>query len=372
MMGRLKIHFILVLSIPYILATCAFQKSLSTARRDPDAMDNRGGGERLAYTSLSDDGVEIYIVDNAGEHQRLSNGQGIYYLPQWSPDGMQLAYFSYNPVEETSGIWVCKAPISPDACGEIASGLKAVLGFSWSFDGNRILFSDAQEDGTEMDIYSLEIKSGTITNLTPDSPIWDSSPSTSPVEDLVAFVSDRAEGGKATDEIWIMAEDGTDLERLTFNHDFFWEDVDPEFSPDGRSIAFYRVGLIGEDYAGGIPGLWVIDLGTKSERLLYEFDGGMFSESPKWSPDGKFIAINAGDFEAMSLAIVSVFNDEVVHVEEIEGSVLAYAWSNDSEWILITKQANETFSLSLVSRNGQIHSDVDTNGDGSYGQYAPE
>jgi len=339
---------------------------------DDRILENPSDGVRFAYTSLSDEGIDIFVVDDSGEHQRMSDRRGVNYLPSWSPDGTKLAFLSLYPAEELIGLWLCTDSGTPDSCSEILYGLIAIQAMSWTADSKYILYSDVQEDGAELDVYSVDIESGLVTNLTSDSPIWDSSPFASPTNDLVAFVSDRAEGGKATDEIWIMRSDGSELEQLTHNHEYFWEDIDPVFSPDGMKIAFYRVSLMGGEYPGGFPGLWVIDLPTRTERLIFENEGALFSAPPAWSPDGQSIAMNIGQMEDMDLAIISLDSGDAVIVEEIEGSVADYAWSNDSEWILITTQVDETFSLSLVSRNGQIQSEVETNGDGAYGRFSPE
>src|ERR1700727_707745 len=62
--------------------------------------------------------------------------------------------------------------------------------------------------------------------------------------------------------------------------------ADPEVSPDGRNIAYVRMGYdIKTDRARGIG--WLVGIDGKNERPL---SGAPTSGSPRWSPDGARIA----------------------------------------------------------------------------------
>lgn len=325
----------------------------------------------IAYTSFSRSGIDIFIRNPSGEKIKLSDGNKMYFLPYWSNDGENLAFFSYEPFEESIGILVCVAPLLPENCNEVVDGLVNAQEMTWSSDNRYIYFSDVQSNGAEMDVYSLNVESGQITNLTRSSPVWDDSPSASKIEDRITFVSDRDEFGKGMDEIWIMAGDGSRLERLTFNHEFFWEDTDPVFSPDGNSIAFYRFSVLGEEYPGGIPGIWIIDLSTREERLLYEYEGMMFSDPPRWSPDGKYIVFNTGGVDEMDLQIVSVQDGVVLQLTNFPGLESSASWSSDSKWILFTHKKDDGNSLYLISKDGSIVEQVDVGGDVAFGIFSP-
>jgi len=60
---------------------------------------------------------------------------------------------------------------------------------------------------------------------------------------------------------------------------------DPAISPDGSKVAFTR--------DGGENGVYVIDIATGEERLV--FGGRELLRSPKWSPDGRWIVFVRGD-----------------------------------------------------------------------------
>jgi serine/threonine protein kinase/Tol biopolymer transport system component len=112
-----------------------------------------------------------------------------------------------------------------------------------------------------------------ITPLTLDSGLT-SSPTLSPHGRLLAYASDREEGGNA--DIWVQQVSGGKPLRLTAHPADDWF---PSFSPDGSQVAFRS------DRDGG--GIYVIDAlaaGSEPRRIA---DGGTL---PKFSPDGRWIA----------------------------------------------------------------------------------
>ncbi len=89
----------------------------------------------------------------------------------------------------------------------------------------------------------------------------------------IVFSSDRS----GTWRIWIMKADGSQMNQLT-EGDPDESDVDPVFSPDGKSILL-------TSSRGGKAGVWRMqDDGTKLERIC---DG----DQAEWSPDGKKIVL---------------------------------------------------------------------------------
>ncbi|MEL7236513.1 MAG: translocation protein TolB, partial [Chloroflexota bacterium] len=93
----------------------------------------------------------------------------------------------------------------------------------------------------------------------------------------IAFASNR----DGNYEIYTMASDGSDVQRLTFNEG---GDFDPDWSPDGTKIAFSSQQDIVSD-------IIIMDSdGSNQINLTNNPDGGDLY--PSWSPDGTKIAFS--------------------------------------------------------------------------------
>jgi len=89
----------------------------------------------------------------------------------------------------------------------------------------------------------------------------------------VLFSSNRSGAWR----LWLINADGSGLKQLTLQ-DGEEQDVDPMFSPDGKSVLFTST-------RGGQAGVWRLSLdGGKAERIC---DG----DQGEWSPDGQQIAL---------------------------------------------------------------------------------
>jgi Tol biopolymer transport system component len=94
---------------------------------------------------------------------------------------------------------------------------------------------------------------------------------------LIVFSSNRS----GPWHLWTVRPDGADLKELTAGP-AGQNDVDPCWSPDGKSILFSST-------RGGTTGAWRMAAdGTKPERIC---DG----DQAEWSPDGKRIALRRGE-----------------------------------------------------------------------------
>ncbi len=88
--------------------------------------------------------------------------------------------------------------------------------------------------------------------------------------------------------IAIMNADGSDLRQVTqLTPPYLGEDLNPQWSPDGRRIVFERRNVRGAEPVDGIA-LWIVDLRTGREHRVtpWELEAG---DTPDWSPNGQWI-----------------------------------------------------------------------------------
>jgi len=106
--------------------------------------------------------------------------------------------------------------------------------------------------------------------------------------------------------------------------------ADPEVSPDGRNIAYVRMGYdVKTDRARGT--VWLVGVDGKNERPL---SGAPTSGSPRWSPDGTRIAYIAraadGSAQLFMYWVSSGVSAPISNFTENPG---ALAWSPDGRWL---------------------------------------
>ncbi len=105
-------------------------------------------------------------------------------------------------------------------------------------------------------------------------------------------------------------------------------DRDPEWSPDGKSIAWFS------DASGEYQLLIADQLGREAPRAFPIPGGAGFYRNPTWSPDSKKIAFLD---KAGRLAYLSPENGALTEIARLAGSLgevqSSIAWSPDSKWI---------------------------------------
>jgi Tol biopolymer transport system component len=157
-----------------------------------------------------------------------------------------------------------------------------------------------------------------ITRLTTDSGLT-AYPALSPDGRLVAYASDRASNGNL--DIWVQQTDGSAPIRLTTNGA---DDLEPNLSPDGQRVVFRS------EREGG--GIYVIPtLGGVEQRIA------ALGRSPRFSPDGKWIAYWVGDrsyFGRRHILVVPATGGQSREIQPDFFFATHPVWSPDSSRLL--------------------------------------
>ena len=142
-------------------------------------------------------------------------------------------------------------------------------------------------------------------------------PNWAPDGKSIAFFAYR-DGGY---DLWSIAPDGTNQRKLTWGA---FDDREPIWSHDGTRVAFSsdRGNPLGSDY-----NIWTLDIRTGEFRQLTKAPSDDYM--PSWSPDDKEIAFASARDEGQSVWAVSVADGTERKVSTAKGRVDAPSWGPD-------------------------------------------
>ena len=139
-------------------------------------------------------------------------------------------------------------------------------------------------------------------------------------------------------EIYVMDADGGNQERLTNNPAY---DYQPDWSPDGRKIAFVS------NRGGGRTQIFVMDADGKNPIRLTDGRGG--KREPDWSPDGRRIAFSVDDV----VDHIAVMDADGDNFEKLEDQALYPSWSPDGTQIAFVSWRDGHSEIYVIGVDGQ-------------------
>jgi len=227
-------------------------------------------------------------IDSSSAEQ-LTDGAGYDYQPDWSPDGRYIVYASAQG--EAIELWLLD--LSSGRTRQLTQGGAVNVEPRWSPQGRRVLYVSSAYH-RHFHVFAAEVREGQMTNpvrLTGENksslPRYyysaydhEINPTWTRDGEAIVFVSNRGRI-HGTGGLWrAAAVPGAQALELRYE-ETNWQ-ARPDFSPDGKRIVYSS--YLGRNWLQ----LWLMPAdGGEPFPLTY---GDWDETSPRWSPDGAYIA----------------------------------------------------------------------------------
>jgi dipeptidyl aminopeptidase/acylaminoacyl peptidase len=294
------------------------------------------------------------IGTEGGEPKQLTAGDGSDSRPRWSPDGKSVAFISSRGGK--SQVWVI--PVNGGEARQLTSISTEADGVTWARKSNALLFTsqvypdcaddtcnkkrleeaekskvkarvidellfrhwDAWRDGKYTHLFTVSAQGGTPLDLTPgavDSPTWflgaPDGYDISPDGAEACFTSNRSGGSRVAwstnDDLFLVSTQGGEAKNITKDNP--GSDASPQYSPDGRYIAYTSQARDG--YESDLFRLRVYDRQTGTIKdLTAGFD--QWVSSFAWAPDSDTIYFTAPERSQQPVFKTSVSKPKVEKV----------------------------------------------------------
>jgi len=387
MLKRVHVAFVLL-----ILAAATI-----TYAKHPITFDDLAKIHRLSDPQVSPDGKWIAYVQGTvdmeanktvrhiwliptegGEPRQLTRGEGSDTRPRWCPHGKELAFMSTRGGK--SQIWVI--PMSGGEARQLTSISTEADGIVWAQKSDTLLFTskvypdcaddecnqkrleerakskvkaqitdellfrhwDEYRDGKYTHLFAVSAHGGKPRDLTPgavDSPTWflgaPDGYAVSPDGAEVCFTSNRPGGSRTAwstnnDLYLVPATAGGEAKNITKDNP--GSDAAPQYSPDGRYIAYTSQARDG--YESDLIRLRVYDRQTgKVKDLTPEFD--QWVNTFTWAPDSDTVYFTAPERGRQPIFKTSVSRPKVEKV--LEGVVEDLQVTPDGKALVFTRSS---------------------------------
>jgi len=346
--------------------------NVAIAKR-PITFDDLMKVQRISDPQVSPDGRWIAYVQGAvdfeankivkhiwliraegGEPKQLTTGNGSDSRPRWSPDGESIAFISARGGK--SQVWII--PVHGGEARQLTSISTEADGVTWARKGDALLFTsqvypdcaddacnkkrleeaekskvkarvidellfrhwDAWREGMYAHLFTVSAQGGTPLDLTPgavDSPTWflgaPDGYDISPDGTEACFTSNRSGGSRiawsTNDDLFVVSTKGGEAKNITKDNP--GSDASPQYSPDGRYIAYTSQARDG--YESDLLRLRVYDRQTGSIKdLTTGFD--QWVSSFAWALDSDTIYFTAPERSLQPVFKTSVSKPKVEKV----------------------------------------------------------
>jgi serine/threonine protein kinase len=237
----------------------------------------------LAYRP-SREPAQLQWLDRLGHPLGTEGSPGLFANVRLSPDGRRFAVVVQDPRMGVGSLWV--ANVASGILTRLTSGVRDDFFPVWSPDGATLAFSTGSPSGGPH-LYEASLNGGEPRELTPVGTVqW--------VQDWSGdgrFLCYSASSLETGQDIWIL--DRSDHLKTTPFLATAFDEIEPQFSPDGRWIAY-------SSNESGTYEVYVVSFPNPGRKVRVSSTGG---SRPRWRRDGKELFYVSGDNRMMSAPI---------------------------------------------------------------------
>jgi dipeptidyl aminopeptidase/acylaminoacyl peptidase len=325
------------------------QKQITSGDKGENSPMFSPDGKWISFVSSTDGSPELYLIPAAGGTARkLTNISTGVSDPLWSPDGMWIA-FSSDVYPECGGDNACNKKIADTwSKGPLkAHTAESLLYRHWT----------EWKDGTRTHILFASVANSESRDLTPgdyDSPSfqlggplqYDFSPDS---KELV-FVSnhDKQPASSTNNDLWLLslADPQAQSRNITASNPAY--DGSPKYSPDGKYIA-YRMQKL-PAYESDLFRLAVYDRATGASTVLTESFRNWVDDF-QWASDSKSIYFSASVEGQTPLYRIDVASKAISQVL-VDKTIFEWNVANDGKRVIYIRssvgEAGEMFSAGIA------------------------
>jgi Tol biopolymer transport system component len=276
--------------------------------------------------------------------------------PSFSPDGHRLAY-ARNISPAVADIYVMEVPHE----GGPATETRALTGWNrltrspaWSGDGKEIFFvTDARRIGPG--VWRMPAFGGGGARRIHQVGEGSESITISPRTNRLVYAKEIHDSNIWRLDLAQVSGAGVSSEpALSRVIASTYGDSQPEYSPDGKHIAFQS------DRSGDVE-IWIANSDGSSSRQLTRLRA-QISGYPRWSPDGKYIVFHSRPSGYANLYIANVQTGSYRALTTGTANNSAPSWSHDGKWIYFVSEPHAETQIWRIPAQGGQASQVTKNG----------
>ncbi len=271
-------------------------------------------------------------------------------MPTFSHRGDRLAYVCVHSLIDLEIDTVVPFKWQLTRIGHFAG---VAPGMAWSTDDERVIVSHASDEGGVLDEFT--VRDGSVRRLNfARNAIW---PTISPTGDRLAYSTGSDRENVYRRDLSHPGSPPTALGSTTR------EQENPQYSPDGKRIAF-------ASSRTGSREIWVSDPDGTNLLQLSALKG--YAARPQWSPDGKKIVFGTHQAERQEIFIVDVAEAVPRTLQTNVPDISMPSWSHDGKWIYFRSFESLGHKIYRCPSSGGSATVLRTGHDGTSPQESPD